>query len=58
MITEKDEIINRELFKNYFHKFESFSDMEKQLSKTQNAEKNKKLVQEIKDGAIDLNIIS
>ena len=39
MITEKDEIINKELFKNYFHQFESLCDMQKKLCKTQNAEK-------------------
>ena len=29
MISEKDEIINRELFKNYFYQFQSLSDMQK-----------------------------
>ena len=38
MLTEKNEIINRQLFKNYFHQFESLSDMENKLSKTQNAQ--------------------
>ena len=37
IITKKDEVINRELFKNYFHQFESLSDTQKKLSKTQNA---------------------
>ena len=54
MFTEKNEIINRNLFKKYFQ-FQSLSDMQKKLSKTQNPEKNKKLVQEIKDRATDLN---
>ena len=27
-ITEKDEIIDKELFKNYFYQFESLSDMQ------------------------------
>ena len=31
MITEKDDIINRELFKNYFHQFESLSDIQKKI---------------------------
>ena len=54
MITEKDKIINKDLFKNYFQ-FQSLSDMQKKLFKTQNAQENKKLVQEIRDRAIDLN---
>ena len=33
VITEKDEIINKELFKNYFHEFESLSDMKKNCLK-------------------------
>ena len=38
MITEKDEIINRDLFKKYFQ-FQSLSDMQNNLSKTQNVQK-------------------
>ena len=54
MITEKDETINRDLFKKYFQ-FQSLSDMQEKLSETQNAQKNKELVQEIKERATDLN---
>ena len=54
MITKKDEIINKDLFKKYFQ-FRSLSDMQEKLSKTHNAQKNKELVQEIKDRAADLN---
>ena len=39
MITEKDEIIDKKLFKNYFHQFENLPDMQKKLSQTQNAQK-------------------
>ena len=39
MITEKDEIIDKKLLKNYFHQFENLSDMQKKLSQTQNAQK-------------------
>ena len=31
IITEKDEIINRDLFKNYFFIFESLSEMHKKV---------------------------
>ena len=54
MVIEKDEIINRDLFKKYFL-FHSLSDMQKKLSKTQNAQKNKDFVQEIKDRATDFD---
>ena len=54
-ITEKDEVIDKELLKNYFYQFESLSDMYKELSKTRNAQKNKELAQEIKDKAADLS---
>ena len=54
MITEKDQIINKDLFRKYFQ-FQSLSDMQKKLSKTQNAQENEKLVQEIKNKIIDLN---
>ena len=37
MIAEKDEIINKDLFKKYFHQFESLFDMQKKFFKTQNA---------------------
>ena len=33
MITEKDDIINRELFKNYFHQFESYDIQKKNCLK-------------------------
>ena len=39
MITEKDEIIDKELFKNYFYQLESLSDMQEKLRKTRNAQK-------------------
>ena len=55
MITKKDEIINRGLFKNYFHQFESLPGMQEKLRKTGNAQKNEELVQTIKNGIIDLN---
>ena len=54
MIIEKDEIINKDLFKIYFQ-FPSLSDTHKKLFKTQNAHENEKLVQEIKNRIIDLN---
>ena len=54
MVIEKDEIINSDLFKKYFL-FHSLSDMQKKLSKTQNAQKNKDFVQEIKDRATDFD---
>ena len=38
MITEKDEIIDRDIFKKYFQ-FQSLSDMPKKSSKAQNAQK-------------------
>ena len=31
IITEKDNIINKDLFKKYFHQFESLSDMQKKI---------------------------
>ena len=37
VITEKDEIINKDFFKKYFYKLESLSDMLKKFSKTQMA---------------------
>ena len=57
MITEKDKITNKELFKKNVYQFQSLSDTQKKgkLSKTQNAEKSIELIQEIKDRANDLN---
>ena len=49
IITEKDNIINKDLFKKYFHQFESLSDMQKKLSKTKNAQENSELVQVIQN---------
>ena len=54
MITKNDKIINKELFRKYFQ-FQSLSDMQKSLSKTQNTQKNTKLVQVIISGLDDLN---
>ena len=54
MITEKDEIINRDLIKRY-SQFQSLCDMQKKLSKTQNAQENEKPVKEIRSRMIDLN---
>ena len=54
VIIGNDKTINKELFREYFQ-FQSLSDMQKSLSKTQNAQENKKLVQVIKSGLmIDL----
>ena len=53
MITGKDEIINRDLFKKYLQ-FQSLSDMQEELSKTQNAQENKVLLQEINNEIINL----
>ena len=47
-------IINKELFKRYFQ-LQSLSDIQENLSKTQNTQENKKLVQVIKSGLLDLN---
>ena len=54
MITEKDEIINRDLFKEYLQ-FQSLSHMQEELSKTQNAQENKVLLHEINNEIINLN---
>ena len=54
MITEKDEIINKDFFKKYFQ-LQNLSDMQKKLSATQNTQENEKLVQEIKSRITDLN---
>ena len=54
MITEKDEIIKKDLLKKNFQ-FQSLPDMQKKLSKTQNAQENENLVQVIKSRIIDLN---
>ena len=54
MITKKDKIINRDLFRKNFQ-FQSLSDMQQSLSKTQNTQENKKLVKVIKSGLIDLD---
>ena len=54
MITQKDQIINKDLFRKYFQ-IQNLSDMQKKLFKTQNEQENEKLVQEIKNKIIDLN---
>ena len=54
MITEKDEIINRDLSKEYLQ-FQSLSHMQEELSKTQNAQENKALLHEINNEIINLN---
>ena len=54
LITKYDMIINKELFRKYFY-FQSLSDMQEILSKTQNTQENKKLVQVIISGLVDLN---
>ena len=40
MITEKDEIINKDLFKKYFQ-FQGLSDMQEKLPKTLNTQRNR-----------------
>ena len=55
IITEKDEIINKELSKNYFHQFESLSGIQKKLFQTQNAQENGRIVHGIRDRATDLS---
>ena len=52
-ITEKEKIINKELFKKHF-KFQSPIDMLKDGYKTKNPNKNKELVKLIKSRLIDL----
>ena len=54
IITKYDMIINKELFRKHFY-FQSLSDMQEILSKTQNTQENKRLVQVIKTGLVDLN---
>ena len=54
MITEKDNTINKELFKKHFN-FQSLSTMQKSLSKTLGTQASKQIVKEIKSGLIDLN---
>ena len=54
IISRYDMIINKELFKRYFQ-LQSLSDIQENLSKTQNTQENKKLVQVIKSGLLDLN---
>ena len=53
LITEKDNIINKDLFQNYF-RFKSLSAMKGGLYETKNTKQNKKLVALIKSGLIDL----
>ena len=50
MSTEKDEIINKDLFKKYFHEFESLSDMQKNCLKHRIHKKHKEIVQIIQNG--------
>ena len=54
MITEKDNTINKELFKKHFN-FQSLSTMQKSLSKTLGTQASKQIVKIIKSGLIDLN---
>ena len=54
MITEKDNTINKELFKKHFN-FQSLSTMQKSLSKTLGTQASKQTVKIIKSGLIDLN---
>ena len=53
LFVEKEKIINKELFKRYFG-FQDLIDMEKELYKTKNTDKNKDLVNVIKNGLADL----
>ena len=52
-IAKIDKIINKELLKKYFQ-FQSLSDMQEQFHETKNAQENKKLVQVIQSGLIDI----
>ena len=57
MITENENIMGQKLFKNYFSNFEKISNfdflIQKELRKTKNAQKNKKLVGEIRSEFFD-----
>ena len=53
LVIRKGEIINKELFKKYFG-FQSLIDMQRELYKTKNTDKNKKLAQLIKNALVDL----
>ena len=53
LFVEKEKIINKELFKRYFG-FQDLIDMEKELYKTKNTDKNIDLVNVIKNGLADL----
>ena len=48
LFVEKEKIINKELFKRYFG-FQGLIDMEKELYKTKNTDKNKDFVNVIKN---------
>ena len=52
-IAKIDKTINKELLKKYFQ-FQSLSDMQEQFHETKNAQENKKLVQVIQSGLIDI----
>ena len=51
MITEKENSINKELFKRHFD-FQSLSAIQKSLSKTQGTQVSKQIVQIVKSGLI------
>ena len=53
LFVEKEKIINKELFKRYF-RFQGLIDMEKELYKTKNIDKNKGFVNVIKNWLADL----
>ena len=53
LLAGKDKIISKKLFKRYFE-FQSLIDMQKELYKTKNTDKNKNLVNVIKNGLPDL----
>ena len=53
LVVQKDKIINKELFKMYFG-FQSLIDIQGELYKTKNTDKNKELVKVIKNRLVEL----